>query len=919
MDLNFRTLFEAGPSLYLVLAADPARTILAVSEAYLNATMTKRDVIVGRGMFDVFPDNPADPHATGTRNLEASIARVIATQQPDTMAVQKYDVRRPDGSFEERWWLPSNTPVLDASGDVRYIVHRAEDVTELARARREGVALEARIATEQQQADLRFRDLVDLAPDGVIVSDPTGKILLVNIAAERMFGFSRTELLGRSVEMLMPERARAHHAEHMARFVASPSSRPMGSGLELTGLRRDGREFPIEVSLSPMHADGRLSILTALRDITERRKIERDLERLAAIVDSSDDAIISETLAGEITSWNVSAERMFDYRAQEMLGASVARLLPEGGMSEERGGGERNARGEKVAAFETQRRRRDGTTVDVSIRLSPIIERGRVVGASKVVRDITEQRRMAEETRRANAYLASAVESIQDAFALYDEHDRVVLVNSAFRQTFGSGTDGPIIGRSFADVLDDSLRTHLFVADDPAALRARLIASHTAPAGPVELRTASGRIFRLYDQTTPEGGRVSLYVDVTVDVIREDELSAARVAAEAASAAKSEFLASMSHELRTPLNAILGFSDLLQRDRKEPASARQIERLGHIHRAGSHLLRLISDILDLSRIESGRLTISAEPVALSSVLAEVISQLQPQATRQQITLGQTSSTDEDAVVVADRTRLSQILMNFGSNALKYGRAHGHAEFRVSRASGNQIRIALADDGIGIPKDKQGKIFEPFQRAGQEAGTIEGTGIGLAISKRLVELMSGGIGFTSEPGRGSEFWIELPEPAAVAAEGESTAAGGPKGMRLSALEREGSPFLLLYIEDNPSNTALMRSLIDDLPRLRMLTATTAEVGLELVRARRPDLVIMDINLPGMSGIEAMRKLAASDDTRDIPVIALSAAALPRDTVHAQEAGFRRYLTKPVNVDELTAAFEEILLATHASAS
>jgi len=911
-DLDFHALFEAAPGLYLVLAPDPAFTILGASDAYLRATMTERAAIVGRGLFDVFPDNPADPQATGTRNLAASIARAIAMRIPDTMAVQKYDVRRPDGTFEERWWSPVNTPVLDATNAVRYIIHRVEDVTELARARREGVALEARIAAEQQRADLRFRDLVDLAPDGVIVCDPEGTVLLVNVAAERMFGHAREEVIGRSIEMLIPERARARHAAHMAGFAAAPSARPMGTGLELAGLRKDGREFPVEISLSPLRNEGTgtLTTLTAIRDITERRKFERDLERLAAIVDSSEDAIIGETLDGEITSWNVSAERMFRYTAGEMLGTSIAKLLPDNRLDHERAMLEQIARGDKVAAFEAQRRRKDGSLIHVSVRLSPIVERGRVVGASKVLRDITERKQMEEATRRANAYLASAVDSIQDAFALYDEHDRVVLVNSAFRQLFGRGSEGAIVGRTFSDVLDASVRSHIFAGDSVESIRERLTVYHRAPSGTVELRTTSGRIFRLYEQRTPEGGTVSLYVDVTTDVIREDELRAARLAAEAASAAKSEFLSSMSHELRTPLNAILGFTELMQRDRREPPTTRQNDRLAHVRRGGEHLLRLITDILDLSRIEAGRLSISTEPVAIASVLAEVVSQLQPHASKQQIQLSHVSTPDDDVVVVADRTRLSQILMNFGSNALKYGRLHGRAVYRVSRAKSGHVRIAIEDDGIGIPTAKQDKIFEPFQRAGQEAGPIEGTGIGLAISKRLAELMGGSVGFTSEPDRGSEFWLELAE---LVAESEEGAAAALRPSRETMLGREGPHYLLVYVEDNPSNIALMQAVIEDLPRIVMITAPTAEAGIELIRMRNPDLVIMDINLPGMSGIEAMRRLAERTETREIPVIALSAAALPRDKDRANDAGFRRYLTKPVNIDELTAAFEEILRA------
>jgi len=785
-ELDFRTLFEAAPGLYLVLAPDPALTILGASDAYLRATMTRREAIVGRALFDVFPDNPADPEATGTRNLAASIARAIATRAPDTMAIQKYDVRRPTGEFEERWWSPVNTPIVDAGGAVRYIIHRVEDVSELVHARRHGDALEARIAAEQRRADLGFRDLVDLAPDGVVACDAKGTILLVNVAAERLFGYSRAELIGKPIDTLIPLRYRARHAGHVSQFTASPSARAMGSGLELTGLRKDGSEFPVEISLSPMHGDGGLTISTAIRDVTERKQLE-------------------------------------------------------------------------------------------------------------------------QANRRATANLASAVEAIQDPFALYDERDRIVMVNSAFRRTFGAALPGPVTGQPFQAVLDASLGGGVFSGDALAELRARLTAYHAAPSGTIEVRTATSQIFRLYEQRTAEGGTVSLYVDVTAEAIREDELRAARREAEAASAAKSEFLSSMSHELRTPLNAILGFTELVQRDRRDPVTERQLQRLDHVQRGGQHLLRLIDDVLDLARVEAGRVTISSEPVVVAAVIDEVVTQLGPIAARQQITLGR-ASTAGDPIVKADRTRLSQILMNFGSNAVKYGRAGGHATFRISYPARGRLRVSVVDDGLGIPEDKRARIFEPFHRAGQESGPIEGTGIGLAISKRLAEMMAGSVGFTSEAGRGSEFWIELPELRSDATE---RAPGALGEARESPLASSGTPYTVVYIEDNPSNIALMEAIIEDLPRLTLLTARTAEAGLELIRARRPDVVLMDINLPGMSGIEAKQRLAGSLDTRDIPVIALSAAALPGDTARANSAGFTRYITKPVRLDELASALEEAL--------
>ena len=263
-------------------------------------------------------------------------------------------------------------------------------------------------------------------------------------------------------------------------------------------------------------------------------------------------------------------------------------------------------------------------------------------------------------------------------------------------------------------------------------------------------------------------------------------------------------------------------------------------------------------------------------------------------------------------MVADRTRFSQALINFGSNALKYGKTGGSATFAVCQPRDGLVRISVIDDGLGIPLDKQDKIFQPFQRAGQEAGPIEGTGIGLAITRRLAELMAGSVGFRSRPGVGSEFWIELPLHEAKlmrpAAQGPVTpAVASPVGSA-------GARYTVVYIEDNPSNVAFMRSLLEDVERISLFCVPTAEVGIEVVRAGRPDLIIMDINLPGMSGYEATRMLREWPETRHIPVIALTAAAMTGDHKRMAEAGFQRYLTKPVRIDELLQVLDELLPGT-----
>jgi signal transduction histidine kinase len=494
--------------------------------------------------------------------------------------------------------------------------------------------------------------------------------------------------------------------------------------------------------------------------------------------------------------------------------------------------------------------------------------------------------------------------------ALYDHQDRLVLCNSGWREFFGTGA-GSVTGRTYDELLAEGVSTGLFElgGERTESFRARCLHYHQNPIGVLELRTRDGRTLRVTDRRTLEGGIISTIFDVSDDVQRELELKAAREAAEAASSAKSEFLASMSHELRTPLNAILGFAQLLQRDKKAPLVERQQEKLQYVLAGGEHLLRLIDDILDLARIEAGNVPISREPVSVAEVMSEVKTTLEPMASRAGISI-ETTPIAADIQVLADRIRFSQILINYGSNAVKYGRSGGYARFSVAMEGEGFVRVSVADNGIGIATDKQDKIFQPFQRAGQETGPIQGTGIGLTITKRLAELMGGRVGFRSSPEAGSEFWIDLPRhdadkqsEAAVLADARTTES------RLA--EPGDARYTIVYIEDNPSNIEFMKKVIEELERVQLITVPNAEVGIEVVRDRRPNVVIMDINLPGMSGYEATRKLRDWPETKDIPVVALTAAAMTADRKRFADAGFYRYLTKPVRVAELIGTLEELL--------
>ena len=377
------------------------------------------------------------------------------------------------------------------------------------------------------------------------------------------------------------------------------------------------------------------------------------------------------------------------------------------------------------------------------------------------------------------------------------------------------------------------------------------------------------------------------------------ELTLAKQAAEDASKAKSAFLASMSHELRTPLNAIIGFAQLLEMDELTPLPDEHKIAIGHIMNSGRHLLNLINEILDLARIESGNLDIRLENVVLSPLIEESVALSLPSAAPRQISIRQMCS--GEISIRADLSRLRQILLNLLSNAIKYNRLGGSVTLSCDRVS-DYVRITVADTGSGIPDERRPEIFQPFHRLGAERTNIEGTGIGLVVCKRLIKAMGGRIGFDSTTGVGSRFWIELP-PAAGAREITTVfSVAAPKN---SFAKTQAFDNRVVYIEDNPANINVMKHVFRLLPDIELLIAKNAENGLELIRATQPGLVLMDINLSGMSGLEAIHRLKANPDTASIPVIAVSAAAMSGDVDLGLKSGVIAYLTKPFDVPDLIA--------------
>jgi len=411
-----------------------------------------------------------------------------------------------------------------------------------------------------------------------------------------------------------------------------------------------------------------------------------------------------------------------------------------------------------------------------------------------------------------------------------------------------------------------------------------------------------GQLAVTFNQMTTQMRDANLELEQRVTE-RTAQLAASRDEAQRANEAKSEFLSRMSHELRTPLNAILGFSQLLA---METLRAEQADNVREILHAGQHLLDLINEVLDLARIESGKFTVSKEPLQLMPLIVDCLTLIGPLAEARGIRIIE-AGRDCGKLVRADRTRLKQVLLNLLSNAVKYNRPQGTVSI-VCMPQGDTLQIRITDTGMGLTPEQQARLFVAFERLDADQTAIEGTGIGLVLSKRLVELMEGEIGLESTPGTGSTFWVRLPIAAGHADESHPA--------QPAAKEQTDGPVTrmqwnVLCIEDNPANMRLIERILDMRQNIRLLTASAPGLGLELAEAHRPALILLDINLPDMDGYAVLKCLRESERTRDIPVIAISANTMPKDLAHGKAAGFVEYLTKPLDVDKLLQVVDNVI--------
>ncbi|RAU21930.1 hypothetical protein CU669_11590 [Paramagnetospirillum kuznetsovii] len=668
-----------------------------------------------------------------------------------------------------------------------------------------------------------------------------------------------------------------------------------------------GKRFWAEVDVSSFIKDGEPHLLLAFRDETvlkdTEQKFQRERSKLLAVLNSSAIGIVTINHLGIIQSVNPATEAIFGWSVMEMAGKNVNMLAPEPHKSMHddyitryRQGTEPKAIGKRR---EVQGQRKDGSTFPMELTVSVIHDDSGDMTFIGMVTDVSERHAADAAVRR----LSSAVENSSAIVVITDREGRIEYANPRICEVSGYSRD-ELIGQTPAIFKSGETK------DETYRSLWRAIRVGEVWRGEFHNRRKDGSLYWVKANIDPirdEHGTVTHFVAVEEDVTEsrkaQKELEAAVEAAEAANRSKSEFLSNMSHELRTPLNAVLGFAQILDFNAKEPLTPSQKKCVDRILTGGHHLLELISEILDLSRIEAGRVELSMADVRLSELLEECRSFVQPLADRQGISIAITAASNLS--VRADYTRLKQVLLNLFSNAIKYNNSQGKVYIGCEAVDGDMVEITTSDTGIGIPESLQAELFMPFSRLGQENSSIEGTGIGLTITKRLVEMMGGIIGVNSVFGEGTTFSVTLPSSGTVLPF-EQPARGDA-----AVAVVDDHCGTVVYIEDNPANIELMEMVFSRLEKVRLLTAPDGKLGIELVRNNRPDLILLDLNLPGMDGFEILKFLRHLDEAANTPVFALTASATPADMEKGRRAGFQKYLTKPFVIDDLIEATRDAL--------
>jgi PAS domain S-box-containing protein len=746
-------------------------------------------------------------------------------------------------------------------------------------------------------AQLRLAAIVASSGDAIISEDLTGTITSWNAAAERTFGYTEAEAVGQSIRLIIPPELHQEEEDVLRRV------RDGGviDHYDTVRVTKDGRRAELSVRASPIAGpDGRIiGVSKIARDITERKRLERDARQCAAIVNSSDDAIVSKSLDGTIVSWNPGAERLFGYTAAEVVGRSIRLIIPADRQSEEDYVLDRVRKGEMLEHFETVRVRKDGTMVPISLTVSPIRSgSGEIVGASKIARDLSRSQQLQRDASR----LVAIVDSSDDAIVGKDLDGIVTSWNPAAEEMFGFSA-AEMVGRSIRRLVPDDRQQE----EDEVLARIRrgervehyetIRRRKDGSLIPVSLTVSP---IRSLDGTVVGASKIAR--DITDRKRAEDERQRLLKLARDASSLKDEFLATLSHELRTPLNAIVGYVRMMQSGLV--TGEKQTRALEIVGRNVTSLVQIVEDVLDVSRIVSGKLRLEMQAVELPAVVQAAVATVRPAADAKGVEF-ETIIDPFVETVSGDPERLQQIFWNLFSNAVKFTDRGGRVEVRIDRGNA-QVVVTVRDTGVGIPSEFLPYVFDRFRQA--DAGITRshgGLGLGLAITRHLVELQGGRIFAASEGlGKGATFRIELPVNARGSlAHGRAPAL--PERAQIEVPQLQG--VRILAVDDDRDALALIREILEA-TGATVVTADSALQALDVLERMTPDVLFADLGLPHMSGFDLIERVRKSEraELREMPAVAVTAYARSADRSRALRSGFQMHLAKPVDPGELMAA-------------
>ena len=772
-----------------------------------------------------------------------------------------------------------------------------------------------------QESEERLRGLIDTVVDGILLIDDKGTVADINPAAERIFGYAAAEVIGQNVRMLMPEPYHSEHDGYIARFLNTGEKRIIGIGREVRGRRKDGAEFPMELAVGELQVGGVRMFNGIVRDITERKRAEEELGKLALVASWTDNAVVLTDPEGRIEWINEGFTRLTEYELEEVVGRRPGDFLQ---------GPDTNP--QTVAYMRDQLAREEGFNVElinytksgrrywVQMEIQPIRdEEGQLVRFMGIESDITE-RWLAEETLRNISTLQRAIlNSANYTIIATDTEGMILTFNAAAEETLGYRR-GEVVGKRTPEFIHDAEEIALRARELSAELGREVAPGFEVLAAKARLRELDERewtfvrkdgsrfpvllsVTALRDDQERITGFLGIGSDITERKRAEEAVLRARDEAEDASRAKSQFLANMSHELRTPLNAIIGYSEMLQEEAEDQGLEGYIIDLERIHGAGKHLLSLINDILDLSKIEAGRMDLHIEEFAVRELLDEVAATAKPLIEENKNIL-KAEIAEGVAEMVADQMKVRQIPFNLVSNAAKFTQ-EGRIEVRVSSESAegnNWLRFEVEDNGIGMTPEQVEGLFQAFRQADPSTTRkYGGTGLGLAITRRFCELMGGEVGVESRPGEGSTFFIRLPVVVEMQSEEELEDAVPEGGVESGNSQ---GPIVLVVDDD-----AAVRDLVQRFLQREGYGAALAkngEEGLRLIRQLRPVAVLLDVVMAGMDGWDMLRTVKGDAELAGVPVIMMS---MVDEKNKGLELGAAEYLTKPIDWEQLRRALEK----------